>query len=371
MLSKIKVSLITKDEQNLEAPPAEQKESVLLIQLSTKETYHRLIDGFVRACLSVLLFLFSTVSSYAGITKENLGHFYQSIVSVHTSVLSNARTAASLGIKREGNGVAIDETHILTIGYIIIEADRIEIGLPDGRRFPATIVGYDHTSGFGIVKPVIPIKFNPLPLGDSDTIDSNEDLLILPAVERGAGSIVRSVSRRPFAGWWEYFLKSPIYTVPANGLWAGAPILNQHGEILGLGSLFVSEAIPSVSSPGNMSVPINILKPILQDLISHGRRKNKIQPYIGISSDDRNDQITVTGVSKGGPAFNAGIKPQDVVLTVNGSQVSNLTAFYQKIWNSGEAGEAIELTVLRDGAILKFNIISVDRMDYFVKPRSF
>jgi len=344
---------------------------VLLIQLSTKETYHSLISGSFRASLAILLLLFCTVSSYANITKDNLGRFYQSIVSIHTSVPSDARTAASLGIKREGNGVAIDDTHILTIGYIIIEAEKIEIELPDGRRFPATIVGYDHTSGFGIIKSVVPIKFNPLPLGNSDIINSDEDLLILPALERGVGSIVRSVSRRPFAGWWEYFLESPIYTVPANGLWAGAPILNQNGEILGIGSLFVSEAIPEVSSPGNMSVPINILKPILQDLISYGRRKNKIQPYIGISSDDTNDQITVTRVSKSGPAFNAGIKPQDVILTVDGLQVSNLKAFYQQIWNSGEAGETIELTVLRNGKVLTFNIITVDRMDYFVKSQSF
>jgi S1-C subfamily serine protease len=120
-----------------------------------------------------------------------------------------------------------------------------------------------------------------------------------------------------------------------------------------------------------MSVPINILKPILEDLISSGRRRSKIQPYLGISSDDSNDRIVVTRVSDGGPAFEAGIRPQDVIMTINGSQVSNLKSFYKKIWKSGEAGVTIKLTVLRKGEIMNFNVKTVDRMDYFVKPQSF
>ena len=319
---------------------------------------------------ALLLLLFAS-NSYADFTKDKIDLFYESIVSVRSIVPPEARTAASLGVEREGNGVAIDESHILTIGYIVIESESIEIGLSDGRRLPAKLVGYDHTSGFGIIKSVVPLKMSPLKLGNSDNINSEQDLLILPSPNRGAGSIVRSVSRRPFIGWWEYFVESPIYTTPPNGLWAGAPILNENGEILGIGSLFVSEAVPGISSPGNMSVPINLLKPILGDLISSGRRKSKIQPYLGISSDDSNDQVIVTRVSKGGPAFKAGIRPQDVIMTINGSQVSDLKSFYEKVWKSGESGVVIELSVLRKGLIMTFNVKTVDRLDYFFKPQSF
>ena len=142
-------------------------------------------------------------------------------------------------------------------------------------------------------------------------------------------------------------------------------------EVPGIGSLFVSGSVPGMSSPGNMSVTINLLKPILGDLISSGRRKSKIQPYLGILSDDSNDQVIVTRVSKGGPAFQAGIRPQDVIMTINGSQISNLKSFYEKIWKSGEAGVTIELTVVRSGSIKKFSVKTVDRMDYFLKPQSF
>ena len=318
----------------------------------------------------VFLFLCAS-NSYAEITKEKVERLFESIVSVRSTIPPGARTAASLGIEREGNGVAIDEKHILTIGYIIIESESIEIGLSDGRRLPAKLVGYDHTSGFGIIKSIVPLKMPPLQLGNSDNINSKQDLLMLPSPNRGAGSIVRSVSRRPFTGWWEYFVESPIYTTPPNKLWAGAPILNENGEILGIGSLFVSESVPGISSPGNMSVPINLLKPILADLISSGRRKGKIQPYLGISSDDSNDQIIVTRVSKGGPAYQAGIKPQDIIVGVNGSQISNLKSFYEKVWKSGEAGVTIELRVLRSGTVMDVKVKTIDRLDYFFKPQSF
>ena len=326
---------------------------------------------FIAKYIFPVLFFLCASNSYAEITKEKVERFYKSIVSVRSIVPPEARTAASLGVEREGNGVAIDENHILTIGYIVIESESIEIGLSDGRRLPAKLVGYDHTSGFGIIKSVVPLKMPPLQLGNSDNINSEQDLLILPSPNRGAGSIVRSVSRRPFTGWWEYFVESPIYTTPPNRLWAGAPILNGNGEILGIGSLFVSESVPGISSPGNMSVPINLLKPILGDLISSGRRKSKIQPYIGISSDDSNDQVIVTRVSKGGPAFQAGIKPQDIIVTINGSQISNLKSFYEKVWKSGEAGVTIELSVLRSGSLMNFKVKTVDRLDYFFKPQSF
>ena len=326
---------------------------------------------FIANYISAVLLLFVASNSYAEITKENVYRYYDSIVSVRSIVPPEARTAASLGVEREGNGVAIDENHILTIGYLVLEAESKEIGLSDGRRLPAKLVGYDHTSGFGIIKSVVPITIPSLQLGNSDELEFEEDLLILPSPNHGAGSIVRSVARRPFAGWWEYFVESPIYTTPPNRFWAGAPILNGNGEILGIGSLFVSESVQGIPSPGNMSVPINLLKPILRDLLSNGRRKSKVQPYLGISSDDSNDQIIVSRVSKGGPAFRAGIKPQDKILTINGLQIFNLESFYKEVWKSGEAGVTIELNVLRSGSLMNFKVKTVDRLDYFFKPQSF
>ena len=341
-----------------------------MFQLKWRSFKEKIIMFNARYIFSVLLILCAN-NSYAEITKDKVAHFYESIVSIRSIVPPEARTAGSLGVEREGNGLAIDANHILTIGYIVIESESIEIGLSDGRRLPAKLVGYDHTSGFGVIKSVVPLKMTPLQLGNSDNINSEQDLLILPSPNRGAGSIVRSVSRRPFTGWWEYFVERPIYTTPPNGFWAGAPILNGNGEVLGIGSLFVSEAVPGISSPGNMSVPINLLKPILADLISIGRRKSKIQPYLGISSDDRNDQIIVTRVSKGGPAFQAGIKPQDIIVTINGSQISNLRSFYEKVWQFGEAGVTIKLSVLRGGSLMNFKVKTVDRLDYLFKPQSF
>ena len=178
----------------------------------------------------------------AEITNKQISKYYNSIVSVNARVPSDAITARSLGTEREGNGVIIDDNRILTIGYIITEASEIEIGLADGTKLPAVMVGYDHSSGFGIIKPVFHVELEGLKLGDSDKIQLDEPLLIMPSKQRGIGSVAKMVSRRPFSGWWEYYLDKPIFTFPVNNDWGGTPLLNSKGEVLGIGSLFVQDA---------------------------------------------------------------------------------------------------------------------------------
>ena len=166
----------------------------------------------------------------AEITNKQISKYYNSIVSVNARVPSDAITARSLGTEREGNGVIIDDNRILTIGYIITEASEIEIGLADGTKLPAVMVGYDHSSGFGIIKPVFHVELEGLKLGNSDKIQLDEPLLIMPSKQRGIGSVAKMVSRRPFSGWWEYYLDKPIFTFPVNNDWGGTPLLNSRGR---------------------------------------------------------------------------------------------------------------------------------------------
>ena len=172
-------------------------------------------------------------------TQEHFEKIYESIVRITSTVPDEARTAASLGTSRRGTGVVIDDKHILTIGYIVAEADKIEIGLPGGKEVPGDLVAYDHSSGFGILKTILPTKLNPLKLGDSDNISEEDLLFVIPYPDQGQGSGARAVSRRSFAGWWEYYLEKPIYTYPMTQSWAGTPLLNSYGEIIGIGSLYV------------------------------------------------------------------------------------------------------------------------------------
>ena len=311
-------------------------------------------------------------AAVAEITNKQISKYYNSIVSVNARVPSDAMTAHSLGTEREGNGVIIDDNRILTIGYIIIEASEIGIGLADGTKLPAVMVGYDHSSGFGIIKPVFHVELEGLKLGDSDKIQLDEPLFIMPSKQRGIGSVAKMVSRRPFSGWWEYYLDKPIFTFPVNNDWGGTPLLNSEGEVLGIGSLFVQDAASEGSfSPGNMFVPINLLKPIFKDLIEFGRRQSDIKPYLGITSRQASGSVYVSRVREGGPAFKAGIQPEDIIKSVNGISISTLQNFYQEIWKSGNAGVAIKLGIDRNNQLLELTVETVDRLDLLTKQKSF
>ena len=302
-------------------------------------------------------------------TQEHFEKIYESIVRITSTVPDEARTAASLGTSRRGTGVVIDDKHILTIGYIVAEADKIEIGLPGGKEVPGDLVAYDHSSGFGILKTILPTKLNPLKLGDSDNISEEDLLFVIPYPDQGQGSGARAVSRRSFAGWWEYYLEKPIYTYPMTQSWAGTPLLNSYGEIIGIGSLYVQESVQGVQSPGNLFVPVNILKPILSDLLKNGRRTKQINPYMGINSEESNGKVYITRVSENGPAARAGILSKDIILSVNGIKVNSIKNFYLTAWSLGGPGTLIKLEVERDQKKISFDIKTVDRMDYFVKPK--
>ena len=211
-----------------------------------------------------------------------------------------------------------------------------------------------------------------LKLGDSNKIGLDEPLYILPSPFKGSGSVAKMVSRRPFAGWWEYYLDKPIYTLPTNQSWAGSPLINSNGEILGIGSLFIADAAtPGIMSPGNMFVPINLLKPILKDLKKYGRRKSNIKPYIGLSSNEYNGQVIVKRVSRDGPSYIAGIKANDIITSVNGNLVKNLKKFYEAVWATGNSGVSIKIGIQRNGKQINFDVKSIDRMDYFIKKNSY
>ncbi len=302
-------------------------------------------------------------------TQEQFEKIYKSIVRITSIVPDNARTAGSLGTVRRGTGVVIDNKHILTIGYIVVEAEQIEIALPDGKAVPGDLVAYDHSSGFGILKTILPMRLEPLNLGDSDTITDQDLLFVMPFPDQGQGSGAKAVSRRSFAGWWEYYLEKPIYTYPMNQSWAGTPLLNEFGEVVGIGSLYVQESVPGIQSPGNLFVPINILKPIFSDLIKNGRRTTKINPYMGLTSDDSTGRVNITRVSENGPAAKAGVMPNDIILSVNGVNINSIKEFYLTAWSFGGPGTPLKLEVERDQKKISFDIKTVDRMDYFVKPK--
>jgi S1-C subfamily serine protease len=294
------------------------------------------------------------------------------VVAVQTKIQANARSAETLGLQRRGSGALVREGYVLTIGYLVIEAEAVQVTGADGRTLPATVAGYDHASGFALLKVVGALGAKPLALGDSARLAEREPAMAVSAAARDAPTLVYVVSRRPFTGSWEYLLDSAIFTYPPVMEWSGAPLIGPSGELLGIGSLIVPDAgAPGTQSPGNMFVPIELLTPILGDLIARGRRSGPARPWLGVNADEVRGRLFVGRVSPEGPAARAGLKSGDIVLAVGGEAVGTLAEFYRKVWRRGPAGTAVPLTVLQGARVSELTVRSIDRVEYFRPAKAY
>jgi len=290
-----------------------------------------------------------------------------SVVKVRAKAIANARSLRTLGPQREGSGVVIDsEGLVLTIGYLILEAEAVDLLTTDGRSYPATVVGYDNATGFGLLRALRPLPVAPVQIGQSAAVGDRE-LVLVVGYDGVAPAYV--VSRRRFVGYWEYLLDEAIYTAPATVNWSGAALLNREGKLLGIGSLVVGDALGSASQiPGNLFVPIDLLKPLLGDLLANGKSSARPRPWIGVNTQEVQGNVIVTRVSPESPADAAAIRSGDVIVGVASQPINGQADFYEKLWARGEAGVEIALEVLREGRVQKITVKTIDR-DRYYRPK--
>lgn len=286
------------------------------------------------------------------------------VVKLSIKTVPEARTAENLGAEREGTGVVIDDKGlILTIGYLILEAESILVVAADGRVFPATVVGYDHASGFGLLRAGL--RTRPVDLGNSSDLRELSTVLIAAHGAAGGASRACVVARRRFTGWWEYMIDDGIFTAPPRFEHSGAALLDPAGRLVGIGSLWVSDTLEiGAAFPGNMFVPIDLLKPFLGDLLATGRRRDAPRPWLGLYSEEIEGHVVVTRVLPGSPAAKAGLSRGDVILGVAGQAIGQQSDFYQRLWASGDAGASVLLHVLQKKMVRQLVVHSADRMEY-------
>jgi serine protease Do len=290
------------------------------------------------------------------------------VIGLRTTIPKNRRSAQSLGAEREGHGVLIDDSGlIVTISYLIMEADTVTITDIDGNEWPAYIVGYDYESGFGLVRTERPIGQRPMRFGDSDVLELRSEAYVAGLGGEKAVLKVKVAGRREFAGYWEYLLDNAIFTVPAYPLWGGSALIGPDGTLLGIGSLLVQEALgPGAPAfPGNMYVPINRLKPIFEELANKGRLSTPPRPWLGVLSQDHMGQLVVIGISDNGPADRAGLQRGDILHALNGEVLDDSADFYRKLWASGPAGTSVILRLERDNDTFDVTVRTGDRSHYY------
>jgi serine protease Do len=302
---------------------------------------------------------------------DALTQAHAAVVGVQVVATEDARSAQTLGRQRAGSGVVIGpDGLILTIGYLMLEAETIQVVTQDRRSIPARPVAYDIATGFGLVQALLPLRgIRPVPLGSTEDVKAGDAVMAAIGGEDGDVATARIVSKRPFSGYWEYHIESALFTSPPIGNHSGAPVFNQRGELLGVGSLAVGDALgDGRRMPGNMFVPVDLLKPILAELRESGTTRKSRRPWLGISSTEQGGQVQIIRINGEGPAHAAGLSPGDVVLAIDGTSVTTLEGFYKKLWARPNPEDEVRLTVRHGTEVREITIKAIDRMTVIKKP---
>jgi S1-C subfamily serine protease len=301
--------------------------------------------------------------------KYDLERALSSVVGLHSIIPPDGFTAETLGVERAGNGVLIDNGLVLTIGYLITEAATVWLHLGDGRVAEGHALGFDQETGFGLVQVLSKLDLPVMPVGSSAAAEIGERVVIGGAGGRTRSLAGRIAARQEFAGYWEYVLDEAIFTSPAHPNWGGTALISAQGELIGVGSLQLERAREGKNEHLNMVVPIDLLKPILDDLRKFGRVNKPARPWLGLYSTEIEDKIVAVGIAPKGPAARAELKTGDVILAVKGENVTTLAAFYRKVWSLGQAGVEVPLTLYREGVTFDVRVNSSDRAKFLKAPR--
>lgn len=290
-----------------------------------------------------------------------------SIVALRAHVPETAFTANTLGTLREGSGAVInDEGLIVTIGYLITEAEEVWLTTHDERVLPAHVVAYDQETGFGLVQAMGDLDLPALRLGSSTAAKVRATGRIIDG--EGEEVVNEIVAKQEFAGYWEYMLEEALFTAPYHPSWGGAALLDENDNLIGIGSLRLQMLQAGDTTDINMVVPIDLLKPILDDLVTRGQARREARPWLGVFSAERNNGVVVMNVSDGGPAEQAGLKSGDVISELDGEEVEGLGDFYRKLWSKSPAGSEFALRIVRSGRESWLRVKTADRNDFLSKP---
>ena len=322
-------------------------------------------------CAGLLAWPLAWAQPEQALPSPTVQRIMQSVVSVQTRSDEQANTARTLGQQRLGSGVVIAPDTVLTIGYLLLEAETVDLIDHQGRRIPGQVRAVDNTSGLGLIRALVPLRLEAVPLGDSDALPTPGKLWTLGQRESELTAL-ELVSRRPFAAVWEYWLEAPLMTLPAVNNWSGAGLFDQRGRLVGIGSLLVQDVFgDQVPLPGNLYVPVNLIKDPLPELLRQGKSLGPAPSWLGISSQALpGGGLSVLRVSPNSPAAQSGIMVGDTLLALQGQALENLPDFYRRLRAVGPAGSTLTLSIRREGQVRQIELVTADRNQSLKRPSS-
>jgi S1-C subfamily serine protease len=292
-----------------------------------------------------------------------------SVVQLRAEIPEDAFTAPILGTERAGNGIVIREDGlVLTIGYLITEASTIWLTTNQGVVAGGFPLAYDQATGFGLVQPLGRLGARALERGTASSCRIGENVVVAGHGGRAHALKATVFAKREFAGYWEYVLDEALFTAPAHPQWGGAALIGSDGKLLGIGSLLVQEKVDSGTLQGNMVVPIDLLEPILDDMVKTGRARRPSHPWLGMYTTEAGKKLVVAGLAPGGPAERAGMKIGDVVVEVGNGRPASLADLWRRVWRAGPAGAEVQLKIVRNLTISEVRLKSADRSEFLKKP---
>ena len=303
-------------------------------------------------------------------TQFDLARALDAMVLVRAEVPPDGYTVSNLGTERGGYGAVIgDDGLVLTIGYLVNEASQIWLTSNRGQVIEGYRLAYDHTTGFGLVQPLGKLDAPPLARGLAADVKAGDSAFVLGHGGLDHALKTRIADKREFAGSWEYVLDEAIFTAPAHPQWGGAALLDAQGALIGTGSLLVSHEVNGEAVHANMFVPVDLLHPILEGMVTTGRSPHPAHPWLGMSTQESDGKLVVSKLTPGGPAHSAGVHAGDLVLKVGAQRVNELAAMFRAVWAHGEPGVEVPLVLARGGDVLHVMVKSADRADFLKKPK--
>ena len=293
---------------------------------------------------------------------ELVKHLLGSVVHIHAEVPSNHPSTRIMGDERMGTGTVVDPAGlILTVNYVVMGAETLQVTLGRGRALRAEIVAQDFEIGLALLR-VKRQGLQAVPIGNSETLTRGEPVFAIgstgPRERRVAGGLVTHLGE--FEGYWEYLLERGIVSSAANPGFGGGPLFTLSGQMMGVVSLNLNEIARC-----SLAIPGEYYRRNQQEFMRFGRVVSRPpRAWLGVFAHVLEEGVVVAGLVPNGPGARSGIQEGDIIVSLDAQEIPTRKELYLSLWKHAP-GEKMTLEVMRDNEVRRLSVTGGDRADFY------